>query len=78
MIAARGRAYEGARTIFFLWLDRNPLKSPESDEEIQIIPKKSKPDFLGFSWPGLVRLGKIWPEAHAAAASASGHHHVRS
>jgi hypothetical protein len=28
---------------FFLWIARNPLKSPESDEGIQIIPRESKP-----------------------------------
>src|SRR5208337_1805396 len=48
---------------FFLWIARNPLKSPESDEEIQENPRKSKPVslvFLGLAW---VRLGGIWRKA---------------
>jgi hypothetical protein len=38
---------------FFSWTARNPLKSPESDEGIQINPRESKPILLGFSWSGL-------------------------
>jgi hypothetical protein len=48
---------------FFLWIARNPLKSPESDEGIQINPRESKPVslvLLGLAW---VWLGKIWPGA---------------
>ena len=44
-------------------LARNPLKSPESDEGIQINPRESKPVslvLLGLAW---VWLGKIWPGA---------------
>jgi len=54
-----------------LWRQaRNPLKSPESDEGIQFNPRESKPVFLGFSWPDLDLLGKIWPETRAAVTSA--------
>jgi hypothetical protein len=55
---------------FFLWIARNLLKSPESDEGIQINPRESKLRFLGFSWSGLVRVGVIWPETQPAIASA--------
>jgi hypothetical protein len=54
--AARGAGVEN----FFLWIGRNPLKSPESDEGIQENPKESKPFFLGFPWFFLVRLGLAW------------------
>jgi hypothetical protein len=49
--------------VFLLWIARNPLKSPESDEGIQINPRESKPAslvFLGLAW---VPLGAIWLEA---------------
>jgi hypothetical protein len=41
------------RQLFLFWIARNPLKSPESDEGIQINPRESKLAFLGFSWSGL-------------------------
>jgi hypothetical protein len=46
---------------FLGWIARNPLKSPESDEEIQDNPRKSKPVFLGFSW---TRLEEFGPARH--------------
>jgi hypothetical protein len=37
----------------FLWITRNPLKSPESDEGIKENPRP-------FSWFGLVWFGSAW------------------
>jgi hypothetical protein len=60
------------------WIARNPLKSPESDEGIQINPRDSKPIFLGFlenqekpvflglAW---VRLGGIRPRRYRVGRS---------
>ena len=45
--------FAGVGDFFLLWIARNPLKSPESDEGIQENPRESKPAFLGFSWSGL-------------------------
>jgi len=42
---------------FFLWIARNPLKSPESDERIQENPRKSKEIQAKFPWFCLVWLG---------------------
>src|ERR1700733_4599197 len=41
------------RTRFFIWIRRNPLKSPDSDEENQI-----KPSY--FAWFYLAGLGFAW------------------
>ena len=61
MGAVPGRA-KGS-TIFLLWIARNPLKSPESDEGIQENQSPFPWFFLvglGLAW---VRLGAIWSEA---------------
>src|SRR5271166_6192128 len=56
-----GQRSSGLGVAFLLWLGRNPLKSPESYEEIQENPSLfswSRLVSLGLTW---VRLGGIWP-----------------
>ncbi len=60
-----GGAAPGATgtTIFSKGIACNLLKSPDSDEGIQMNPRESKSDvlvFLGLAWSGLVRLGMAW------------------
>lgn len=52
--------------IFLLGFARNPLKSPESDEEIQENPRLFPWFFLVWLGLALVRLEEIWPEAMPA------------
>src|SRR5271166_3542306 len=68
-LGARVRGQDNGRAawelLFLLWLGRNPLKSPESHEEIQENPspfsskksKKIQARFLGFAWSD---LGSAW------------------
>ena len=54
-----------------LWIARNPLKSPESDEGIQENPSPFSWSFLVFLGLALVRLGATWPEAPLIASGGS-------
>jgi hypothetical protein len=47
-----------AGEVFFIWIRRNPLKSPESAKEIQAF-------FLGFLWISLLLFGANSPRGCA-------------
>jgi len=55
--ARKGLAEKGHR-LFFSWIAHNPLKSPESDEEIQGNPSRFFLVFLGFRWFRLEEFGR--------------------
>ena len=53
---------------FFLWIARNPLKSPESDEEIQKKSKRIQENPSPLPWFFLVGLGSAWSDLARGAA----------